>query len=267
LLETLFAILQNSRGYNAVALALASFALYVLAANVAWRIAQGAQATAAKQLQKYSASRGARGLYQMVRLAFYLGVPFVALDLGWIDMRSIGLSLLDWAEGARWAIIILLAAWLLLMIVWLPYLRATLRIPAPPETQQSFARRWVELIYMQAHWMFYRAAVIVLLTGILPDAFYWGAVVGLGLVCVEALLNPRVRAQLTRIGTADNLIWNMGQAFINTLAFFVTRNLPLLILIHFLLELTVPHLRPTRLPPRAGVPPPPNARRPTTMHE
>jgi hypothetical protein len=267
LLETLFAALANSRGWNAVALALASFAVYVIAANVAWRIAQGSHATAAKQLQQWSAQRAARALYQIVRLAFYLGVPFVALYLGWIDLRSIGLGLLDWAEGARWAIVILLAAWLLLMIVWLPYLRATLSMPAPSETQHSFARRLVELIYMQAHWAFYRAAAIVFLTGILPDAFYWGAVAGLGLVCVEAFLNPRVRAQLTRIGAADQLIWNASQAFINTLAFLVTRNLPLLMLIHFLLELTVPHLRPTRLSPRAGAPPPPNARRPTTMRE
>lgn len=265
-METVLAILGNSRGWNATALALSSCALYILAANVAWYIAH-APNSAADRLRSLAAARGVRALYELVRLAFYLGIPFAALYFGWIDLRSIGLEQLDWAEGTRWAIVILLAAWLLLMLIWLPYLRATLDVFASPETQHSFPRRLVELIYMQAHWAFYRAAAIVLITGALPDSLYWGAAVGLAVTCLEAFLNPRLRALLVHIGEADRVVWSMGQAFINALAFLVSRNLYLLALIQFLLELTVPHLRALREPQRASVPIPPTARRIPSIRE
>lgn len=256
--EIFLAILQNTRGWNAAALALGAFVFYVLYTNATWRIANASQSNLAQKLRALSARRSNRALYQLARLAYYLGLPFAALYLGWIDLRSIGLSVLDWAEGMRWAIVILLAAWLVLTLIWLPYLRATIDIPAAPGTQLSFARRMVELIYMQAHWTFYRAAAITIFTGILTDAFYWGAVAGLGLTCSEALLDPRLRARLKSIATADSPIWSFGQAFINALAFLATQNLLLGLMIQFLLELTVPHLRPTRAVPR-NLPAPPQA--------
>jgi hypothetical protein len=164
--------------------------------------------------------------------------------MGWIDLRSFGLGVIDWAEGVRWAIIILLAAWLLMMVIWLPYLRATRDIAAPPSPLRSPARRVVELVYMQAHWAFYRAAMIVFLTGVLPNEIYWGSVVGLGIICLEAFLNPAIRQALLSPGTADRVVWGVGQAVINTLSFIVTRNLLLLVLIQAVLEITVPHTRP-----------------------
>lgn len=246
--ETLLAVLQNSRGWNAALLALSAFVLYVLGANIAGRIARAPESALGRTARVWSARRGVRVAYQLARIAFYLGLPFVALYFGWIDLRSVGLGVLDWAEGMRWAIVIALAAWLLLMVIWLPYLRATLDVRAP-ETQPSFARRMVEMLYMQAHWTLYRAAAITLFTGVLTDAFYWGTVAGLGLTCAAALLNPQLRARLGSIASADLDIWNFGQAFINALAFLATRNLLLGLLIQFLLEITVPHLRPARAAP------------------
>ncbi|MDL1895698.1 hypothetical protein FBQ82_05460 [Anaerolineae bacterium CFX7] len=249
LTETLLAIVQNSRGWNVALLALSAFVASTLGANLSWRIANAPQGQFAQTARAWAAQRGMRALYQTARLAFYLGLPFMALYLGWMDLRSIGLGALDWAEGMRWAIVILLAAWLLLMLIWLPYLRATADVPAS-DAQFSFARRMVEMIYMQAHWMFYRGAAITLLTGVVTDAFYWGAIIGLGLTCLEAALDPRLGARLQHIGAADGAIWNLGQAFLNALAFLATHNLGLGLLIQFLLEVTVPHLRSTRAAPR-----------------
>lgn len=262
LIETLVARLENSGGWNAAALALFSVFLYVLTANVAWRIARAHASRTAAQLRALSQQRPAIAAFEILRLGYYVGLPFAALYWGWIDLRAMGLSALDWAEGARWAIVILLAAWFLLTIVWFPYLRATYDVPAAPETYQPFARRMVELIYKQAHWAFYRSAAIMLFTRVLPDAFYWGTVIGLAFVCVEAFLNPRLRAQVTRLGQADPVIWDFGQSFINALAFLATRNFLLLVLIHFLLELSVPHVRSPRLAARTNMPPPPRAPRP-----
>lgn len=244
--ENLFALLQNSRGWNAVALALGAFVVYVVGTNIAWRAVNAPHSSLATNMRAWTTQRGARALFQSARLVYYLGLPFLALYFGWVDLRSVGLSGRDWTEGMRWTIVILLAAWLLLILIWLPYLHATLDVAATPQTQFSFARRMVEVIYMQAHWLLYRAAAIMLFTDVLDDALYWGAIGGLGMICIEALLDPRLRARLQSIGAADAPIWNFGQAFINTLTFLATHILWLGLMIQFLLELTVPHLRATR---------------------
>lgn len=252
MLETLLAVIQNTRGWNAAALGLFALVVHIAASNFAWRSALAPGSDTARELARAAAQPPIRAGFQIARLVYYIGLPFVGLYLGWLDLRSVGLGLLDWAEGIRWAIVILLAAWLALMLIWLPYLRTTADVSAPP-MQPPLARRLVELVYMQGHWTLYRAAGIVMLTGIIPDALYWGAMIGLALTGVETLADPRVRAALTRIGQADGVVWSVGQAVINTLAFLVTRNLYLLVLIQFALELTIPHIRPSRAPERANL--------------
>ncbi len=242
---------------NALFLALGSFCVYAIASNVA---AQPFFTNALRRADTSLFSRNVVGiLFELARFGFYVGVPFLALLFGWIHLRAMGLGFVDWAEGLRWAIVILLAAWLLLMVIWLPYLRATSDVLTAPDAQRSIARRLVEMIYMQAHWAFYRAAMIVFLQGaIRGDEGYWGAGLGLALVGLEAFTNPRIRQQLTRIGEADTVVWNAGQAVLNTFAFIVTRNFYLLLLIHFLLEFSIPHLRATSAP-RAYPTPAPRA--------
>lgn len=245
MIESLLRIIEASHGWNAALLALFSIAVYVAASNFAWSIAHSANSPLAARLRQAGIQPALRVLFEILRLVYYIGIPFAALYFGWIDVRVMGMNfrLLNWADGARWAIVILLAAWLLLMAIWLPYLRATRDVFATPETQASFPRRLVELVYMQAHWAFYRAVAIEFLTGTIPDAFYWGTALGLGLTALEAIAAPRIRERLTQIGAADGIVWNFGQAVLNALAFAVTGNLYLLALIHFLLDLTVPHLR------------------------
>ncbi len=250
-IELFFALIETSRGWNIVALALVSFVVHALAANIAWNVQQSPDSELAVQLRAARAQTGVRAGFEFLRLVFYLGIPFAALYVGWLDLRVVGLGFLDWAQGVRWAIVILLAAWLILMFIWLPYLRATADVFAAPDASRSFPRRLVEMLYMQAHWMFYRGAAIILFVGVIPEAFYWGTVLGFGLIALETFADPRVRDQLRRVGAADMQVWNLGQAIINTLAFVVTRNFFLLLFIQLALELTVPHLRPTAAPRRA----------------
>lgn len=251
MIETLFALLENSRGWNAVTLALVSVILYALVSNLILIASVTNRLGVVETTRSLIPKTMAGVLFELLRFGFYVGLPFIALYMGWIDVRSMGLGLLNWAEGVRWAIVILLAAWLLLMVIWLPYLRATADVYAAPNAPLSFARRLVELIYMQAHWAFYRAAAIVLFQGIIPDALYWGSAFGFGLICLEAFTNPRLRAHLEVPGEADEIVWNFGQAILNTLSFIVTRNFYLLMLVQFVLTISVPHLRapkPLRAP-------------------
>lgn len=241
--EIITALIESSRGWNAVILAVGSFVVYAIVTNIAHHPAFAKRLSGRETTRGIFSNAALGASVQLLRFGFYVGIPFVALYLGWIDLRAMGLGIVDWAEGLRWMIVILLAAWLVLMVIWLPYLRATADVFAAPDTYQSFARRMVELIYMQTHWAFYRAAAIVWFTGIIPDAMYWGAAIGLGLICLEAFTNPRTRERLARVGEADTVVWSFGQALINSLMFIVTRNFALLVLTHFLLELTVPHVR------------------------
>lgn len=261
MLDTFLLLLENSRGWNAAIVALCSFLLYALVSNLASLPFFAARLGAVETTRSLVPRTTLGIIFELLRFGFYLGLPFVALNLGWVKLPAMGFGLLDWAEGVRWAIVILLAAWLLLMVIWLPYLRATADVFAASNANLSFARRLVELIYMQAHWAFYRAAAIGLFTQVIPDSLYWGSAFGFGLVALEALTNPRIRRQLARLGEADVVVWNFGQAILNTLAFIVTRNFYLLVLIQFLLELTVPHLRAARVEQRLVVPPPPRPRR------
>jgi hypothetical protein len=256
LIDTFYLLLEHSSGWNAALLALGSFLLYAFVSNLA-ALPFVAERIGAIETSRSLIPKTTMGvIVELLRFGFYVGVPFIALNLGWIKLPTMGFGLLDWAEGVRWAIVILLAAWLLLMVIWLPYLRATADVYATPNTNLSFARRLVELIYMQAHWAFYRAAAIGLFTQVIPDSLYWGCAFGFGLICIEAFSNPRIRQHLTRLGEADAVVWNFGQAILNTLAFIVTRNFYLLVLIQFLLELTVPHLRAARVEQRNLIPPP-----------
>lgn len=269
MIESLIQIIEASRGWNAALLALFSIAVYVAASNFASSLARSTNTPLAEPLRRAGKQPAMYVLFELLRLGYYIGIPFVALQIGWIDLRVMGLNLrlLNWADGARWAIVIVLAAWLLLMVIWLPYLRATVDVLATPSTQSTFPRRMVELVYMQAHWAFYRAAAITFLQSTIPDAFYWGTALGLGLTALEAIAAPRVRERLSQIGAADGIVWNFSQAVLNALGFAVTGNLYLLVLIHFLLDLTVPHLRAHAPGRSALVIPPPLVPRASTLRE
>jgi len=111
-------------------------------------------------------------------------------------------------------------------------------------------RRIVEIIYMQAHWAFYRAACILLLANRMSDdvAVYWGTNAGLVLTFVEAWADPRVRRYIAQLGEGDIPLWSAAQAILNAVGFILTRNVWILALLHLVMEFTVPHLR--------AVPPP-----------
>lgn len=248
-------ILQNEPSLYAAALVLASLVIFVIASNLAWRSQNSPNSALSQRIAIAGQNQLVRMSYELARIVYYLGFPFLALYLGWIDVRALGLSNLDWADGIRWAIVITLAAWILLMFIWVPYLRATADVLAPERLRQlTPPRRIVEIIYMQAHWAFYRAAAIMIFVSAMADerAFYWGTCIGLGLILIESWADPRVRRSLLSVGEADRTLWNTGKAIMNAVGFVVTRNIWLLVLMDLAIEFTVPHMR--------AFPPPSTAR-------
>ena len=230
--------------------------LYVVGANIAWYFAARPGGALAGYIHRRADPNVARALYEVWRLVFYVGLPYLALYLGWVDLRAMGLGFLDWAKGLRWAIVLALAAWSLLMFVWVPYLRATSKMPMKMNLEGlSWSRRVVEVIYMQAHWAFYRAACILVLTTFVRDdlAVYWGTSAGIALTFLEAWADPRVRRQIAQLGEGESALWGASQAIINMVGFVLTRNVWLLAMVHLALEFGVPHLR---LVPQPALPRP-----------
>lgn len=230
-----------------------SIILYTAGANIAWRYRFFPSGQLSQTINRLASSNWSRALYEIWRFVYYVGLPYGALFLGWVDLRAMGLGFLDWPRGLRWAIVLALATWSFLMFVWVPYLRATSKIPVKLNPDWlPWSRRVVEVIFMQAHWAYYRAACILLLTTILPDAaaVYWGTSAGIALVLLEAWADPRVRRHIAQFGEGEAALWSAGQAIINGVGFILTRNVWLLALLHFGLEFGVPHLRAAPLPPR-----------------
>jgi hypothetical protein len=214
-------------------LILLSLLISVLGSELAWREQTPAPGRVNEFIARLTRTTVGRGLFEIARFLYYLGLPYAAAFVGFADLRALGLVSLDWVVGVRWAILLAVGGWLVLLAVWLPYIRAT---ESAPSLVAEWPRRPVEVLYMQAHWAFYRAGAIMLL-----DNTYWGAFAGLALVALEAFADPRVRRDLGQIGQVEYPLWSGGLAAISAVSFVLTQNTWLTALIHYVLEFTVPH--------------------------
>jgi len=177
-------------------------------------------------------------LRQLARLLYYIGLPFCALTLGHAAVgRSLGLQSLpsspdlaaawaDWARDLSWAVGLGLAAWSVLAVGWL----AVRRAGGGPEPIASHASTWVllrEAAFHEVHWSFYRNAPSVVL------GLYWGAWAGLGLVALEAALNPWWRGDLGEASRAPAALVRAGLAALSATLCLQTENLWLAVLVHW----------------------------------
>jgi hypothetical protein len=229
----------------------ASFLLYVLASQIAW---QSQWMFASEQYPDQHDTWG-RFIAQLrdhpllpfaeqaLRFLYYLGIPFTAAINGLLRADLMGISGTDWVDGQSaqgflwedWAQGIGLAAMAILAMsgVWFAGRLLSGRSGLTPATERSPAPTWqrlLDLIYDQIHWAFYRSGPILWLVD--P---YWGTFAGLGLVLLEAMLNPALRWALKDSHTAGPILIRLGMAWISALLFLVTRNIWLTIAAHLAL--------------------------------
>jgi hypothetical protein len=84
-----------------------------------------------------------------------------------------------------------------------------------------------ESAYHEVHWAFYRNAPILTLGA------YWGIWIGLGLVAVEAALNPAWRRGLANPEQAPSRLVRAALAVVSSVLFWLTENLWLALTIHW----------------------------------
>ena len=228
-----------------------SLLLAILWASLAWFFRQPRPGAVGEAITRLVTWRFSPWLLQLLRLLYYIGVPFAALLWGHdaVVGRLLGLQPLDihvaggpevaatlaanwsdWAHDVGWAVALGLGAWGVLALGWWAYRRALAVAGAAGLAAGAQNSGWVflrEAAYHEIHWAFCRNAPI------LAVGTYWGAWAGLALVALEAALNPAWRAGLADPQQAPGQLMRMALAVASSVLFLLTRNLWLALLLHW----------------------------------
>jgi hypothetical protein len=199
-------------------------------------------------------------VFFVLRFLFYVGIPFAALTLGsgdvvvakWLglqpllDLRSVfegplaaadlTANRVDWVTDIGWTVGLGVAVWAVLATGWVIARRSGARGLFPAPVSGSWWDALVEAGFHEVHWAFYRDVPIVALYlyGNAPRGVYWGAWAGLGLVALEAMLNPRWWSDLTSAQRAPMTLTRAAMAVLSVVLFLKTENLWLMILVHWI---------------------------------
>lgn len=243
----------------------ASFLLYTLASQLAWQFQWSVLdgTLAASTLSRDAVSQpdrqrddGSRGLVErfqdhrfspwmgeIIRLIYYLGIPFLVAVSGLLGADLLGISGTDWIPGENvqgflwedWARGLGLSAVVVLSVagVWFVARLVSRTAGIIPVLQGIPGPLWQRLLaalYDQIHWAFYRSAPILWM-----DDLYWGTFAGLALILVEAGLNPALWWKLKSPETAGPPLLRLGIAGASSLLFLGTQNLWLMTGVHLVL--------------------------------
>ena len=192
-------------------------------------------------LARLHASLAGRLVVPLLRLGYFIGLPYAALLTGSLAPIDLGLTgaggaVLGW-DVATW-LRGLSTALTIGLIVVLPVGLANWQIAraghdaALGADDRSVGAILIEALYAEVHWAFYRAAPLILLENV-----YLAALIGMGLVGVEW------GVELIRKGVGrapeDRQRWlrRVLLLAVSATLFVLTRNLWLLIGLHLVLEL------------------------------
>jgi hypothetical protein len=225
----------------------ASFLLYTLSSQLAWQYHVPGRADAlGRWIDRFRDSAWVPWCLEASRFIYYLGIPFLAAVNGLLGTDVLGLfnapgpaangwlgfPWQDWVRGLGWAVLVTLA----LVAVWVTgqfFARRNALTPlerGPGGPKRSIWQRWLYALYDQVHWAFYRSGPMLWL-----DDFYWGVWAGLGLVLLEATLNPALGWSLKDPQTAGPVLARLAMAGVSAFLFLMTRNLWLVLAAHLML--------------------------------
>lgn len=189
-------------------------------------------------------------VWEGARFLYYVGIPYLALG-GWpqgpnrgvLSLGDMGIVGLDgvwpvtrWLQaagaGLGWGLMVLV----FLVLSWVAANRhaGERQLAFSPEAWWSVL---VDVIYLQIHWAFYRG-VLTVVTGDL----YAGTFVGLGLVYLEWSSNPFWRQGWREQSVSATRWLRSAMALVIAVAFFLSRNLWICLLVHGVLEFVIRQL-------------------------
>jgi hypothetical protein len=219
-----------------------SIGLYALGADIAWHYRRPRPGRLGHWAETVKGWPYRHWLLEAGRFLYYIGIPYVALLRGVALPRLMGLTDLDWLRGISLGTVLGGGTFLLLALIGWWYARAVAALPLSARERQGtslgFAGStsgWIllrEAIYLETHWAFYRSATILLL-----DDYYVGIFLGFLLVTLEWSINPAWRRDLSMPWRSVNILTRWGMAFAMAILFLFIRNLWVLVLIHWGVEM------------------------------
>ena len=248
-------------------------ALAILAVNLAWLIARACEGPRLRVAARVLRANGVQAAAWLIASLYLLLPPFYAWRYGAISPYLLGIAELDWIESlsAGGPFVGLVIA--LLAFGWLVYRRALpTGEPAPAGAGRVFLalRAAIDAGLTQWRLAFCRAALIAWLAALpaLPapipagflaelqaQPFYWGSWLGLGLVLLEAGLNPFFRDTLgwpapeaRRHDRPEALLRGLALAIATTGLFVLTRNFWLCLACHVVADTVIAGWLPLRRP-------------------
>jgi hypothetical protein len=228
-----------------------SLLLATLWANLAWFFRQPRPGPVGGFVTRLIAWPLSPWLLQLLRLVYYIGIPFAALLWGHdavvgrlLGLQQLGLPIaagneasasaavnwLDWAHDVGWTATLGTGAWAILALGWWAYRRAMISAGEEHMVIGTHGSGWVlvrEAAYHEAHWAFYRNAPIFAV------GIYWGVWMGLALVALEAILNPNWRKNLADPQQAPGQLMRGALAVVSSVLFLLTENLWLALALHW----------------------------------
>jgi len=224
-----------------------SIVLAVMGASLAWHARQRPQGWTARFLTRLTSNPFGRALLFILRFAYYVGLPYIALlrhtlspvTIGLVGTQTselpgwmLGWSLADWSGAVGWTIGLGGLAAIALAWGWWNARRALGSelpsgglLPAP-----SLFVAAQESIYAEIHWAFYRGAPLLFIAD--P---YWATLAGATLVIVEWALDPFWRAGLANGSRREVLLIQISWLTLSTAIFALAHNVWLIMALHITL--------------------------------
>ena len=166
---------------------------------------------------------------RLAEFLYYVILPYLALLRGDLLARPFGLSDLNWIQDIG----VGLALTAGIIVITVAVFRYARRSPDQPAAERPIAPEslW-RAGCCQMHWTFYRAGLTQI-----TDNTYLGACVSLVIIALELALNPALRRHLNDEATAPAELVRLSLLATTTVFYILVRNLPLLILAHWLTEM------------------------------
>jgi hypothetical protein len=212
--------------------------LYVLGNNAAWVLRTPRPGRFGRAVE-FARLWGQRlWLGEIIRLAYYLVVPYLILYYGWASPLDLGLADLDWIQGVGISAALGAGSLVVLALLWWQYVRLLGDGPALQQVQWlgqpwGWALVLRESILLESWWALCRSPMLLL------AGPYFGVYLGLAAVFVAALLNARTRHALRTPGCREEVVLSGSLAVITATLYVFTHNLWLCLALHTFLRMTV----------------------------
>lgn len=207
--------------------------LYAIATAILYRGRQHPTSRLGRLIRALDQGRAKAIFHPILGFGFYVGLPYLALLLGVTGPRLMGLTPSDWVGGIGTSLVLGLGSYIILFLVWFPYLRSLPQVEAQ-RILRGRSGNWLgkllSAIQLQAHWAFLRSAPLLLFGD------YYGVFAGWGLALFTGWTNPQVRSTLGREGQEESLHL-ASLALITAVTFYFTKNLWVSAALHLGLEL------------------------------